>query len=168
MKAFFLDRDGVLNHDNGYTYKIDDLKFIDGVFEFISEIKKKKFLVIVISNQSGVAKGYYRPMDVKKFNDEMNKKIFNKTGYKIDRFYFCPYHVDGKINRFKKETDFRKPGNKMIEKAINDFKIIRDASFVIGDKEIDILSAKKSKIKSFLFKEKNIFKFYQTQIEKFL
>lgn len=168
MKAFFLDRDGVLNHDKGYTYKIEDLKFIDGVFEFIREIKIKKFLIIVVSNQSGVAKGLFRPLDVKKFNEEMNKKILTKTGYKIDRFYFCPYHEDGKINRFKKKTDFRKPGNKMIEKAINDFKIIRNDSFVIGDKEIDISSAKKSKIKSFLFNEKNIFKFYKNKIEKFL
>ena len=98
-----MDRDGVLNHDKGYTYKIEDLKFIDGVFEFIREIKIKKFLIIVVSNQSGVAKGLFRPLDVKKFNEEMNKKILTKTGYKIDRFYFCPYHEDGKINRFKKK-----------------------------------------------------------------
>ena len=98
----------------------------------------------------------------------MNKKIFFKTGYKIDRFYFCPYHIDGQISRFKKDTDFRKPGNKMIEKAINDFKITRDSSFLVGDKETDILSAKKSKIKSFLFNEKNLFNFYQNKIEKFL
>ena len=132
------------------------------------KLKKKNFLIIVISNQSGVARGFFSPSDVKNFNDEMNRKILNKTGYKIDRFYFCPYHIDGIINRFKKETDFRKPGNKMIEKAINEFKIMRDASFLIGDKETDILSAKKSKIKSFLFNEKNIFKFYQRKIEKFL
>ncbi len=168
MKAFFLDRDGVLNHDNGYTFKINDLKFIDGVFEFINEIKKKNFLIIVISNQSGVARGFFSPSDVKRFNEEMNKKILNKTGFKIDRFYFCPYHIDGIINRFKKETDFRKPGNKMIEKAINEFKITRDASFLIGDKDTDILSGKKSEIKSFLFNEKNIFKFYQRKIKKFL
>ena len=73
-----------------------------------------------------------------------------------------------KLIVLKKKTDFRKPGNKMIEKAINDFKIIRNDSFVIGDKEIDISSAKKSKIKSFLFNEKNIFKFYKNKIEKFL
>ena len=168
MKAFFLDRDGVLNQDFGYTYKTNNLKIIDGVFKFIKEIKKKNFLIIVVSNQSGVARGFFKLKDVKNFNNELNKKIFKETGCCIDRFYFCPYHIEGSIKRFKKKTEFRKPGNKMIEKAIFDFKIERERSFLIGDKKTDIISGKKSKIRSFLFNEKNIFEFYENKIKKFL
>lgn len=168
MKAFFLDRDGVLNKDSGYTYKIDDLDIIDGVYSFISEIKKKNFKVIVLSNQSGIARGYFRPMDVKKFNQALNKKILDNTRFSIDKFYFCPYHIDGSVKRFKKDSKFRKPNNKMLEKAIFDFKIDSRESFLIGDKLSDILCGEKSNVKSFLFNEKNLFHFYLKNIKEFI
>ena len=168
MKAFFLDRDGVLNKDSGYTYKIDDLDIIDGVYNFITEIKKRNYLVIVLSNQSGVARGYFRPSDVKKFNQALNKKILDNTKFCIDRFYFCPYHTEGTINRFKKKSDFRKPGNKMLEKAMLDFKINNHESFLIGDKDSDMVCAKKSNVRSFLFNEENLFNFYTKNIKKLI
>lgn len=159
-KAAFLDRDGVINRDLGYVYKKKDLFLIDGVLDLVEELKNNNFLIIVVSNQAGVARGFFKESDVINFNNFLNKQIYKLTSFKIDKFYFCPYHPNASILKYKKKTLLRKPGNLMVERAINKFNISRKDSFLIGDKTSDIKCGEKSLLKSFLFNEKNLYKFY--------
>lgn len=167
-KAAFLDRDGVVNKDLGYVYKKKDLVLIDGALELIKELKNNNFLIIIISNQAGVAKGFFEESDVINFNNFLNQKIYKHTSFKIDKFYFCPYHPDSSIPKYKKNSGLRKPGNLMVERAISKFNISRKDSFLIGDKISDIECGEKSLVKSYLFREKNLFKFYLKNIKKSL
>ena len=92
-KALFLDRDGVINEDFGYVFKIEDFKFIDGIFEILKEFKKRDFLIIIVTNQSGIQRGYYTTKDFEILADYM-KAEFKKRDIDIDKVYFCP-HLSG-------------------------------------------------------------------------
>src|SRR3989338_4487114 len=120
-KAVFLDRDGTLNIDEGYTYKTQDLKFFPDVFASLN-LLKKDFKFIIISNQSGVGRGYYSEEDVHKFNDKLIDEL-KKHGIKIEKTYFCPHPPDV-------ECDCRKPNIKFIKQAEKEFNIDLKNSWV--------------------------------------
>lgn len=136
-KAVFLDRDGTINVDKGYVHKIEDFEFIDKVPEAIAMMKRKGYLVIVLSNQSGVARGYYGEEDVDRLHDEMNRRL-DGFGAHIDKFYFCPHHPDGCVGRYSYHCACRKPGIGMLNKALEDFAIDLNKSWVVGDRERDL------------------------------
>ena len=96
-KAVFLDRDNTLIYDKGYTNKPDDLKWIPGSINCLQSFSSKGFKLIVITNQSGVARGYYNEKELHRFHIFMNAELFQQTNIFIDKFYYCPHFLDGKI-----------------------------------------------------------------------
>lgn len=138
--AVFLDRDGTINRDEGHTHRPEDLEFLPGVTDAIRAFNDAGRLVIVISNQAGVARGYYTPAHVDLFHDEMRRQL-QACGAHIDAFYFCPHHPDGAVSAFAISCDCRKPGTALLRAACAEWKIDRERSVMIGDKQSDIEAA---------------------------
>lgn len=166
VKIAFFDRDGVLNSskiNKGYVGKIKDFKWLPGARKTLKYIKSKKFKIVIVTNQSGVARDYFSINDVFKINKYILSEM-KKINVKIDAIYFCPYHKDGIVKKYKKISSLRKPNNGMFKLAQKRWNIDKKNSFMIGDQKTDMIFAKKSQIKGLLFKEKNLFKF----IKKFI
>ena len=144
-KAVFLDRDGTLNVDTSYTYKPEDLELLPNVIDALTLLKAAGFLLIVITNQSGVGRGYYTLSDVENFHKQI-QVILKKRNIQIDRFYICPHTPEDKCN-------CRKPSPYLIYKAAEDYDIDLSASFLLGDKQSDIESGQVSGVKSYLISE---------------
>ena len=144
-KACFLDRDGVLNEDVGYLHKSEDFKWIDGAVEAIKLLKKNNFLVIVITNQSGISRGYFTSKDVTNLHEWMNK-ILKKEDIQINDFFFS-----GDLPNKNPESR-RKPSPKMINEAVEKYNLDKTRCFMVGDKKTDLIAAKNASIKGFLFK----------------
>jgi D-glycero-D-manno-heptose 1,7-bisphosphate phosphatase len=136
-KALFLDRDGVVNIEKNYIYKIEDFEFIDGIFELVRYFKDKGFKIIVITNQAGIARGFYSEDDYNQLNNWMLSE-FKKRDSAIDEVYFCPFHLEKGIGEYKKDSYDRKPNPGMIFKARDEFNLNLTNSWLIGDKESDI------------------------------
>lgn len=143
-KAAFFDRDGTINVDVNYLYKKEDMKFIDGMPQFIKKWNDWGYKVIVVTNQAGIARGLYTQEDMNLLHEFMNEEL-KKYGAHIDAFYFCPHHPD-----FTGICKCRKPATGMIEQAIKDFDIDVNQSILFGDKSWDVEAGEKCGIKSFL------------------
>ena len=150
QKAAFLDRDGVINEDTGYLKNIEDFKWIEGAIEALKILKKNNFLIIIISNQSGVSRGYFSEQDVHSLHKWINLQL-SEHNIKIDDFFFATELPNTEISKTR-----RKPSPKMIEEAIAKYNLNRDDCFMIGDKDIDIQAAKNAKIRGFLFEGGNL------------
>lgn len=136
--AAFLDRDGVLNRDHGYVYRPEDLEILPGVLEGLKLLKERDYWLIVISNQSGVARALFGVEDVERFHAALNQEIIRALGFGLDAFYFCPHHPQGLIRELAIECNCRKPKSGLIEKASQDFSIDWSRSFLVGDKDSDL------------------------------
>ena len=126
-KAVFLDRDGTINIDNGYIDNADNFKLYPFAAQAIKEMNLMDFLVIVVTNQSGIARGYYTEEDLHKIHDKMIA-LLSDSGAKIDKIYYSPYHAEGEISPFNKFSNERKPGLGMFHKALNNFEIDIESS----------------------------------------
>ena len=156
FSALFLDRDGVINVDNGYVHKIEDFIFIEDIFELISFANKLNIKVIVITNQSGIGRGKYTESDLNNLHEWMQKKLNEKNCF-LDSIYYCPYHETFGLGNYKKDSDDRKPNPGMILKAQKDHNINLKESFLIGDKESDIIAGINAGIPNLIyFGEDNI------------
>ncbi len=131
-KALFLDRDGVINKEKNYLYKIEDFEFIDGVFEACRYFQNQGYLIIVITNQAGIARGKYTEKDYELLTEWMIKE-FEKEGVYISKVYHCPHHPE-----FTGECKCRKPKPSMLLDAQRDFDIDLSQSILVGDKNSDI------------------------------
>ncbi|MDY0123291.1 D-glycero-beta-D-manno-heptose 1,7-bisphosphate 7-phosphatase [Sulfurimonas sp.] len=152
-KALFLDRDGVINIELNYLYKIEDFKFIDGIFELCRHYQDLGYLIIVVTNQSGIARNYYDESDFEKLTTWMIEE-FAKNGIKITKVYHCPHHpeISGKCS-------CRKPEPGMILEAQKEFDIDLKSSILVGDKERDIEAAIEAGIcENYLFDEMRVHK----------
>lgn len=138
--AAFLDRDGVLNVDRGYTHKPDELEWIAGAPEAVRLLNESGYYVFVITNQSGIARGYYDETAVRTFHAHMQQALATK-GAHIDGFYYCPHHPDGTVKRFAVRCHCRKPSPGMLEEAASEWPIELKRSFLIGDKDDDMAAA---------------------------
>ena len=147
--AAFLDRDGVINVDHGYTFRPDDLVFTPTAVQGIRRLNEADYLVIVVTNQSGIARGLYDVEDVERFHLHMNH-LLAASGAEIDAFYCAPYHPDGVVPRFATDHDDRKPGAGMLMAAMRDLPIRRAGSFLIGDKPSDAEAAARAGVPSIL------------------
>ena len=152
----FLDRDGVINYDTGYVHKPRQIKWRKNIFQAVKFLNDSNIRVIVTTNQAGIAKGIYKENDFFILTDWISKQFIKKGSF-IDYTYYCPFHINAKIKKFKKNSIYRKPGNGMIEKAFKDWEILRNKSILIGDKKTDITAGIKSKIKSY-YVEKDVLK----------
>ena len=150
QKAAFLDRDGVINEDTGYLHNISDFKWIEGAIEALKILKENNFLIIVISNQSGVARGFFSEQDVHNLHKWINIQL-SEHKINIDDFFFATELPNTEISETR-----RKPSPKMIEEAIVKYNLNRDDCFMVGDKDIDVQAAKNAKIRGFLFEGGNL------------
>lgn len=138
-KTIFLDRDGTINIEKNYLHKIEDFEWIKGTKEAIKIFNELGYKVIIVTNQSGIARGYYKEEDVEILNNYMKKEV-EKNGGNIDEIYFCPHHVDG-IGKYKKKCENRKPEIGFFLKSKDKFNIDFTNSFVVGDKISDLEAA---------------------------
>ena len=153
-KAIFLDRDGTINVEKNYLYKKEDFEFIDGMPELIKMFNDKGFLVIIITNQAGIARGYYTEEDMHALHKYIDELLL-VYGAHIDAYYFCPHHPINGVGDYKIHCNCRKPNTGMLEKAISDFEIDVKTSFLVGDQPWDIEAGEKMGIKSFYVYEIN-------------
>ena len=143
-KAVFLDRDGTINVDKGYVHRIEDWEWISGAIDAIAALNNAGFLVIVVTNQAGIARGYYTDKQVNELHAWVNRKL-EKHGARIDGFYFCPHHPE-----FGEECECRKPLPGLLLQAKQDFDIDLANSWLVGDKAGDILAGMAAGVKPIL------------------
>jgi D-glycero-D-manno-heptose 1,7-bisphosphate phosphatase len=144
-KALFLDRDGVINVDTGYPFRTDDIVFLEGIFSIVSKANALGYVVVVVTNQSGIGRGYFTEEE---FWGLMNwmKAQFESRDARIDAVYVCPHYFDAFGSVPVGACQCRKPAPEMILKAASDFEINPAKSILIGDKLSDILAAKSAGI----------------------
>lgn len=136
--VLFLDRDGIINEDTGYLYKIEDLKFVDGIFDLIKIANLHNLKVVVVTNQSGVGRGYYTESDVNKLHEYMNQEI-TKNGGNVTMWNYCIFHPEAEDITLKGDSFHRKPFPGMILDAGSKLAINFDNSIMVGDKKSDYI-----------------------------
>ena len=147
VAAVFLDRDGVINVDKGYVSTIDDFSFIDGSIEALQLLKQKGYLLVVVTNQSGIGRGYYSEADFIALTQWMDWSLA-EHGVELDGIYYCPHHPDGGIGDYKQQCECRKPGTGMLTSAADELGIDFTQSYLVGDKLSDIQAGQKCKLKA--------------------
>jgi D-glycero-D-manno-heptose 1,7-bisphosphate phosphatase len=138
--AIFLDRDGVLNVDRGYVHRIEDFEWLPGAIEAIKTANERGWLVFVVTNQSGVARGLYGEEQVRRLHEHMQREL-RRHGAHIDDFRYCPFHPEAAVAHYARASNWRKPEPGMILDLLEHWPIDRTRSVVIGDKEIDLDAA---------------------------
>ena len=136
-KALFLDRDGVVNVDYGYVHKKEDFHFIDGIFSLAAAALREGFLIIIVTNQAGIGRGYYTEAQFHELMDWV-KDEFRRRGAAVHAVYFCPCHPTRGIGRYRRESPFRKPAPGMLLQAAADHDIDLEASLMVGDALTDM------------------------------
>ncbi len=131
--AVFLDRDGVLTREKGYVHSVEELEIFSYVKSCVAQIHRKGYLAIVITNQSGVARGYFTEDELL----EMNRYLKEKTG--VDAVYYCPHYEQGIVEKYAVKCGCRKPKTGMIMRACREFEIDLSRSYMVGDRTGDIL-----------------------------
>lgn len=150
-KACFLDRDGVLIHEKCYLYKPEEVEIYTESYNAISALKSNGFKIIVVTNQAGVARGFFKEADILKVHAEIDRQLSNKN-LSIDAYYYCPHHPNGIFKEYSIDCECRKPKPNMILQASKDLNIELSMSFLIGDKISDLLAAKNAGCQSALVK----------------
>lgn len=151
-KAIFLDRDGTINKEKNYLYRIEDFEFLPGVIEALQILQSKGYLLIIITNQSGIARGYYTEKDYEYLNMWMKREL-EKEGIHLTADYYCPHLPHASVAEFRKECECRKPKLGMYEQAVCDFNIDLSSSYAIGDKIRDCSICEHSLCRGFLIGE---------------
>jgi len=138
-RAVFLDRDGTVNIEKEYLHRPEDLEFIPGAPEAIARLNRAGFIVIVVTNQSGVARGYFSVDDVNRIHRVMQQQLVDQ-GAHIDAFYLCPHHPKEGLDIYRVDCDCRKGKPGMLIQAAAEWDIDLSTSFMVGDKESDLLA----------------------------
>ena len=136
--AAFLDRDGVINVDHGYVSTWERFEFLPGVPDALRALQDAGYLLVVVSNQSGIGRGYYSDSDVDLLNQAIAEYLDSSVGVTLSGFYHCPHHPTEAEGEFRRQCDCRKPAPGMIRQAVLDYGIDLKTSLLVGDKDSDI------------------------------
>jgi len=155
-KGAFLDRDGVLNVDHGYVSRTEDFVWVEGAVAALHRLKQAGYIVIVVTNQSGIGRGYYSEADMNALHAFMNAELA-RAGARIDAFYHCPFHPEAEIAAWRAaDHPDRKPNPGMILRGLADFSLDPRKCFLIGDRESDIEAAQRAGIAACQFTGGNL------------
>lgn len=164
--AAFLDRDGVLNADRGYVHRPDQVEWIAGAQESVRRLNDLGYRVVVVTNQAGVAHGFYDEDRVHALHGWMQGELAAKGAF-IDAFYYCPYHPEARVEKYRQKHVDRKPEPGMILQALTDLHIDRNRSFLVGDKPSDIEAARRAGIRGLMFPGGNLSAFLEGSVPGF-
>jgi D-glycero-D-manno-heptose 1,7-bisphosphate phosphatase len=156
--AAFLDRDGVLNVDHGYVCKSRDFEWIAGAREAIRYLNDAGYLVVVVTNQSGIARGYYTEAEFRALHRWIDEHL-RESGARVDAVYFCPHLPDAVLPVYRKECECRKPRPGLLLQAVRELDIDPASSFLIGDEARDCAAAAAAAVASHLFTSSDLLDF---------
>ncbi len=142
-KALFVDRDGVINREKDYVYRVEDFEFIDGIMEALKKVAELGYKIIVVTNQAGIARGYYSEKDFQRITEWMCGE-FRKRGVEITDVYYDPTHPEYGTGKYKRVSERRKPAPGMILDAVRDHRIGLRQSALVGDKLTDIEAGRRA------------------------
>ncbi len=137
-RAVFLDRDGTLNEEVHYLHRVEDFAWVPGAPEAVRRLNEAELLAVVVTNQAGVARGFYTEDDVRRLHAFMQASLQEQAGARIDAFYFSPFHPEGTVAKYRRASADRKPGAGMFERAIRAWQIDPARSFAVGDRNADL------------------------------
>lgn len=140
-RALFLDRDGVINVDRGYVSRPEDVEFVDGIFDVVAAARRAGYLVIVVTNQAGIGRGYYTESDFHRLMAWVDGQLALRGGG-LDAVYFCPFHPEHGVGAYRRESDCRKPAPGMFLRAAREWDIDLAGSIMVGDKASDAEAAR--------------------------
>jgi D-glycero-D-manno-heptose 1,7-bisphosphate phosphatase len=164
--ALFLDRDGVLNEDPGYVHRWEDFRWIPGAREAVAAFNAAGWWVFVVTNQSGVGRGYYTEADVIALHDEMARSLA-EVGGKIDAFYYCPHHPDAADETYRHpDPPDRKPNPGMLLKAMTDWPVDVARSIMVGDKPGDMEAGECAGVRGLKFEGGDLMAFLANELER--
>jgi D-glycero-D-manno-heptose 1,7-bisphosphate phosphatase len=139
-RALFLDRDGVVNEEVGYLHRNDEVRFVDGIFSLCRTAVGLGYRLIVVTNQAGIARGYYTEADFEKLMEFMREEL-RAEGVELDAVYYCPFHPEHGVGKYKREHDDRKPGTGMLRRGAREFGVELSDSVLVGDRCSDVGAA---------------------------
>jgi D-glycero-D-manno-heptose 1,7-bisphosphate phosphatase len=139
-RALFLDRDGVVNEEVGYLHRTDEVRFVDGIFSLCRTAAGMGYCLIVVTNQAGIARGYYSETDFELLMGFMRQEL-RAEGVELDAVYYCPFHPEHGVGDYKQEHEDRKPGTGMLRRAARDFGVDLSESVLVGDRCSDVGAA---------------------------
>ena len=139
-RALFLDRDGVVNEEVGYLYRIEEVRFVEGIFSLCRTAKGLGYRLIVVTNQAGIARGYYTEMDFEVLMEFIRGELHSE-GVELDAVYYCPFHPEHGVGRYKREHEDRKPGTGMLRRGAREFGVELGESILVGDRCSDVGAA---------------------------
>ena len=164
-KAVFFDRDGVLNEDVAYLYKIEDLRWVAGAREAVAYLTQLGYKIFIVTNQSGIARGYYTAAQMHELHAYMRKELA-ACGGKIEKIYYCPHHPEGSVAEYTCVCNCRKPKPGMLLQAFSEYDIDKEQSFLIGDGKRDVEAAEAAGIKGYLFQGGSLLEFVKSIVEQ--
>jgi D,D-heptose 1,7-bisphosphate phosphatase len=153
--AVFFDRDGTLNVDDGYTHRPQDLTLLPGAIAAVKRVNDLGHYAFLVTNQSGVARGYFTESDVTAFNAELQRRL-RAAGAHLDDIRYCPDHPEGTVARYRQLSDWRKPGPGMLLDLMRLWPVRPEASLVVGDKDSDVAAAEAAGLRGVLYSGGNL------------
>ena len=148
--AVFFDRDGTINVDTGYAFRPDNLSFIPGAVAAVKRVNDSGRYAFLVTNQSGIARGYYSESDMHAFHAHMQRQL-RAAGAYFDDIRYCPYHPDGTVARYARNSDWRKPAPGMLLDLLSSWPVDRATSFVVGNTEDDMRAAQAAGLRGVLY-----------------
>jgi D-glycero-D-manno-heptose 1,7-bisphosphate phosphatase len=139
-RGLFLDRDGVINHEVGYLWRQEDVRFVPGIFELCRMAQGLGYRLMVVTNQAGIARGYYTEEDFQTLMVWMQRE-FAREGVALDAVYHCPFHPEHGVGDYKREHEDRKPGTGMLRRGAREFGLDLSECVMVGDRCTDIIAA---------------------------